>query len=164
MKEVRWDSWKRSSYYLHRHTYFKRKKRLKHRHMAISDRIIIKSKQLSRNSTKNLRKHSSSVFEATSSKKEIVRFLHDTCFYPVKSTWITSIENVNYTTFPGLMWYLVNQHLPSKIAKTQEHQHLKKYGIIYNTARVELVTVALEPEVHETHSKVLELPHFACID
>ena len=49
------------------------------------------------------------VLEDTNTKRELVRFLHTTCFYPVKSTWIKAIENGNYERFPELTAELVQK-------------------------------------------------------
>jgi hypothetical protein len=38
----------------------------------------------------------------TSHLKELINYLHDTAFIPVKSTWIKAIKNVNFASWPGL--------------------------------------------------------------
>ena len=48
------------------------------------------------------------VTEATPTKKELVRFLHDACFYPIESTWTKEIKNVKHAKFPALPASLVN--------------------------------------------------------
>ena len=93
-----------------------------------------------------------------------MRFLNATCFYPVKSIWTKEIENGNFTTFPGLNVTLVQQHLLSKIPKTQGHQHQLRQGTRSTMARDAMATVVLEPEVHEMHYKMIESPYLMCTD
>jgi hypothetical protein len=35
-------------------------------------------------------------------QKDLINYLHDACFSPVKSTWITAIKNGNFLSWPGL--------------------------------------------------------------
>ena len=76
--------------------------------------------------------------------------------------WIEAIKNLNHATFPGITTLLVNQHLSSEMPTAQGYQRQRRYGIRSVTTRAITVTVALEPSVYETCSKVVELPHLAC--
>jgi hypothetical protein len=55
---------------------------------------------------------------------QTIRFLHAAAGYPVKDTWITSINAGNYSTWPGLMAKAVRRHFPES-EKTQKG-HMKK--------------------------------------
>ena len=68
----------------------------------------------------------SAVLETTHSKQELVRFLHTTCFYPVKSTWLKAIANGNFATFPGLTTSLVSKYLSNEIPTIHGHRHKNK--------------------------------------
>ena len=75
------------------------------------------------------------VLETTQTKKELVRFLHATCFYPVKSIWIKVISNGNFATFPGLTKELVSKYLLLEVPTILGHLHKHKQGIRSTTAR-----------------------------
>ena len=63
------------------------------------------------------------VIETTKTKTELVRFLHRTCFYSIKSTWIKAIANSNFATFSELTVNLVQKYLPLEILTIQGHLH-----------------------------------------
>jgi hypothetical protein len=44
-------------------------------------------------------------------QKDLISYLHDACFSPVKSTWITAIKNGNFSSWPGLTDHAVEKHL-----------------------------------------------------
>lgn len=58
---------------------------------------------------------------STSTTKDIVNFLHATCFSPATSTLIKAIENNHFTTWPGLTTNNVKKHLTKSIATTKGH-------------------------------------------
>jgi hypothetical protein len=44
-------------------------------------------------------------------QKDLINYLHDACFSPVKSTWITAIKNGNFSSWLGLTEHAVEKHL-----------------------------------------------------
>ena len=106
----------------------------------------------------------SAVLETTHTKKELVRFLHDVCFFPVISTWIKAIINGNFATFPGLTAELVSKYLPKEEPTILGHQHKLKQGIRSTTARAANIQLAPEPPVEEMHTKIIPLQHMMCTD
>lgn len=57
----------------------------------------------------------------TACNKELVQFLHRTCFSPTVSTWIDAIAAGFFATWPGLTVDLVRKHLPPSEATTLGH-------------------------------------------
>jgi hypothetical protein len=56
-----------------------------------------------------------------SNQKDSINYLHDACFSPVKSTWITEIKNGNFTSWPGLTEQAVEKHLSKSTSTTKGH-------------------------------------------
>jgi hypothetical protein len=56
-----------------------------------------------------------------SNQKDLINYLHAACFSPVKSTWITSIKNGNFTSWPGLTEQAVEKHLSKSTSTTKGH-------------------------------------------
>jgi hypothetical protein len=56
-----------------------------------------------------------------SNKKDLINYLHAACFSPVKSTWITAIKNVNFTSWPGLTEHAVEKYLSKSTSTTKGH-------------------------------------------
>jgi hypothetical protein len=52
---------------------------------------------------------------------EHIQFLHAAVFSPVTSTWIDTINNGHFTTWPGLTADAVRKHLPKSYASAQSH-------------------------------------------
>ena len=61
--------------------------------------------------------------------RDLVRYLHATCFSPVSSTWVQAIKRNHFCTWPGLTAKLVAKHLPSVTATIQGHQHRQKQNL-----------------------------------
>jgi hypothetical protein len=57
----------------------------------------------------------------TSSKSELLQYLHACAYSPVPSTWKKAIDNNQYVTWPGLTTKAVTHHLPKSMATAQEH-------------------------------------------
>ena len=66
------------------------------------------------------------VLEITNTKKELVRFLHTTCFYPIRSTWISVIKNRNYAIFLELTAELVSKYLLIEVPTILGYLHKYK--------------------------------------
>jgi hypothetical protein len=54
-------------------------------------------------------------------QKDLINYLHATCFSPVKSTWITAIKNGNLLSWPGLTEHAVEKYLSKSTATTRGH-------------------------------------------
>ena len=54
-------------------------------------------------------------------KRDIVRYVYRATGSPVPATWIKSINNGNYATWPGLTSQLVRKHLPKSDYTTKGH-------------------------------------------
>ena len=57
----------------------------------------------------------------TSTKEDLIAFLHATAFSPVPSTFIKAIQRGHFATWPGLTAEAVRKHLPKSIATTLGH-------------------------------------------
>ena len=58
---------------------------------------------------------------ALSTKSDIVKYLHQSAFIPVVSTWTAAITSGFFTTGPGLTSALVRKHLPKSLATAKGH-------------------------------------------
>jgi hypothetical protein len=56
-----------------------------------------------------------------SNQKDLINYLHDACFSPVKSTWITAIKNGHFTSWTGLTEHAVEKHLSKSTSTTKGH-------------------------------------------
>ena len=57
---------------------------------------------------------------------ELIKYLHATCFSPVRSTWNQAIDLHFFKTWPGLTKELLNKYLPPSIPTTQGHMHQER--------------------------------------
>jgi hypothetical protein len=55
----------------------------------------------------------------TSTKADLLKYLHAAAFSPVPSTWKAAIANNHFLTWPGLSSKAVTKHLPKSMATTQ---------------------------------------------
>jgi hypothetical protein len=62
----------------------------------------------------------------TSNQKKIINCLHAACFSPVKSTWITAINNGNFTSWPGLTEHVVEKHLSKSTSRIKRHANQQR--------------------------------------
>jgi hypothetical protein len=53
--------------------------------------------------------------------KEFIKYLHATAFSPVKSTWIKTIKNGNFSSWPHLAEHVVEKHLSKSTATVKGH-------------------------------------------
>jgi hypothetical protein len=56
-----------------------------------------------------------------SNQKALINYLHAACFSPVKSTWITTIKNGIFSSWPGLTEHAVEKHLSKSTSTTKGH-------------------------------------------
>jgi hypothetical protein len=65
-----------------------------------------------------------------SNQKYLINCLHDACFSPVKSTWITAIKNGHFTSWPGLTEHAVEKHLSKSTSTTKGHLNQQRQHAI----------------------------------
>ena len=66
----------------------------------------------------------------TTTKVELIKYLHQAAFSPVKATWKKAIENGHFTTWPGLTTEAVEKYLPRHSPATDKgHMSRQKQGI-----------------------------------
>jgi hypothetical protein len=58
---------------------------------------------------------------ANNNQKYLINYLHAACFSPVKSTWITAINNGFFSSWPGLNEHAVEKHFSKSISTTKGH-------------------------------------------
>ena len=56
----------------------------------------------------------------TTTKAELIKYLHQAAFSPVKATWKKAIENGHFTTWPGLTPEAVEKYLPRHLPATDK--------------------------------------------
>ena len=57
---------------------------------------------------------------ATTTKADLIQYLHQAAFSPVKKTWIKAINNGQFATWPGLTKEAVQQYLPESSPATDK--------------------------------------------
>ena len=61
--------------------------------------------------------------------RDLVRYLHATCFSLVSSMWEQAIKQNHFSTWPGLTAKLVTKHLPTTAATIQGHLHWQRQNL-----------------------------------
>ena len=61
-----------------------------------------------------------------STKPDLAMYYHRAAFPPVPTTFITEINNVNFSTWPGLTAELISNHLPKSLATAKGHDKLAR--------------------------------------
>jgi hypothetical protein len=54
-------------------------------------------------------------------QKDLLNYLHDACFSPVKSTWIKAIKHGNLSSWPGLNEHSIEKYLSKSTSTTKGH-------------------------------------------
>lgn len=72
--------------------------------------------------------HLFKMFE-TSSKEELAMYYHQTVCSPPKTTFLNSIQNNQFNSFPGITYDLIVQHLPPSKVAAQGHMAKLREGI-----------------------------------
>ena len=66
----------------------------------------------------------------TTTKAELIKYLHQAAFSPVKATWKKTIQNGHFTTWPGLTAEAVEKYLPRhSLAKDRGHMSRQPQGV-----------------------------------
>ena len=63
---------------------------------------------------------------AMATKPDLTMYYHRAAFSPVPTTFITSINNGNFSTCPGLTAELISKHLPKSLATAKGHNKLSR--------------------------------------
>ena len=63
---------------------------------------------------------------AMATKPDLSMYYHCTAFPPVPTTFITAINNDNFSTWPGLTAELISNHLPKSLTTSKEHDKLSR--------------------------------------
>jgi hypothetical protein len=94
-------------------------------------------------------------------QKDLINYLHAAYFSPVKSTWITAIENGNFSSWPGLTEHAVEKHLSKSTSTTKGH--LNQQRQIARTTKIKDAHV-LVPEPNIYHGIKTQFVYAATID
>jgi len=95
--------------------------------------------------------HSANSAYDQSSKRDLAIFLHGCAGFPVKSTWITAIENGHYSSWPGLTVELVKKHLPKSAETVLGHLHRQRQGVRSTTKVAPPLPPELPPRPVRSH-------------
>ena len=66
---------------------------------------------------------------AMSTKPNLAMYYHRAAFSPVPTTFISEINNVNFSTWPGLTAELISKHLPKSLATAKGHNKLARQNV-----------------------------------
>ena len=58
----------------------------------------------------------------------LVRYLHATTVFPVKSSWLAEIKSGNYASWPGLTYYNAYKYFPVSVESLQDHITQSRQG------------------------------------
>ena len=59
----------------------------------------------------------------------LVRYLHATAGFPVKSTWLGAIKAGNYATWPGLTYANASKYCPLSVESVKGHLTQSRQGV-----------------------------------
>jgi hypothetical protein len=65
--------------------------------------------------------HFGNAAQQTSTKSDLIQYLHAACFSPSPTTWTNAIANNQFTTWPGLTTRAVKRYLPPSLATAKGH-------------------------------------------
>ena len=66
---------------------------------------------------------------AMATKPDLAMYYHRAAFSPVPTTFITAINNGNFSTWPGLTADLTSKHLPKSLATEKVHEKLARKNV-----------------------------------
>jgi hypothetical protein len=94
-------------------------------------------------------------------QKDLINYLHAACFSPVKSTWITAINNGNFSTWPGLNEHSVEKYLSKSTSTTKGHLNQQRQNARTTKSKdAEL----LDPDTDQDHGIKTKYIYAATID
>ena len=66
---------------------------------------------------------------AMATKPDLTMYYHRAAFSLVPTTFISAINNGNFSTWPGLTAELISKHLPNSLAKAKGHNKLARQNV-----------------------------------
>jgi hypothetical protein len=81
-------------------------------------------------------------------QKYLINYLHAACFSPIKSTWIKAIKNGNFSSWPGLNEYTVENYLSKSTYTTKGHLNQQRQNA--RTTKIKYAQL-LDPENNIDH-------------
>ena len=63
-------------------------------------------------------------------KPYLAMYYHRAAFYPVPNTFISAINNGNFSTCPGLTAEIISKHLPKSLATAKGHNKLARQNVM----------------------------------
>jgi hypothetical protein len=69
------------------------------------------------------------IIKKEETRKDLAKFLHGSCGWPVRDTFIKAIKKNHFTTWPGLDPQLISKHLPDCIATAKGHIRQEYKGL-----------------------------------
>jgi hypothetical protein len=94
-------------------------------------------------------------------EKYLINYLHAACFSPVKSTWITTIKNGNFLSWPGLTEHAVEKYLSKSTVTTKGHFKQQRQNA--RTTQIKSTTAGNQ-ETEIDHGIKTQLVYAATID
>ena len=64
------------------------------------------------------------------SMEALVRYMHAAAGFPVRSTWLKSIKNGNFNTWPGLTYNNAAKYFPQSMETIKGHMVQSSQGVI----------------------------------
>jgi hypothetical protein len=94
-------------------------------------------------------------------QKDLINYLHDACFSPVKSTWITAIKNGNFSSWSGLTEHAVEKHSTKSTSTTKGHLNQQRQNA--RTTKIkDTMVIVTEPDLD--HGIKTQFVYAATID
>ena len=98
---------------------------------------------------------------ATTTKADLIQYLHQAAFSPVKKTWMKAIENGQFATWPGLTKEAVQKYLAESSPATDKgHTSSVKYSKLLPYLFCEYLPASgpffgkyFRPRAHKNHSR-----------
>jgi hypothetical protein len=117
-------------------------------------RVNLKQKMKSENSQCN---HA----HDNNNQKDLINFRHDTCFSPVKSTWIKAIKNGIFSYWPGLNEHSVEKYLSKSTSTAKGHLNQQRQNA--RTTKIKDAQL-LDSETDQDHGIKTQFVYAATID
>ena len=66
---------------------------------------------------------------AMATKPDLAMYYHRAAFSPVPTTFISAINNGNFSTWPGITAELISKHLPKSLATVKDYNKLSRQNV-----------------------------------
>jgi hypothetical protein len=94
-------------------------------------------------------------------QKDLINYLHDACFSPVKSTWIKAIKNGNFSSWPGLNEHNVEKYLSKSTSTAKGHLNQQRQNV--RTTKIKDAQL-IDSENDQDHGIKTQFVYAATID